>query len=261
MTRETSDPPSISERERQALLNTFASRCFRNVADMDYINARLCYRAGLATQSSWAALQAMEKYYKAILLYNRIKAKDVGHWLSQAQRHAKKLPFTIHLSPSSQSLIDYLNMFGQNRYLDLSYSTHGARLPDLDRAVWEIRRYCRPLDYSITTPGGKLDCLQLELDKILAAETTPPHKFTIAGGALEEVIRNKQHPARSALVWQNLFFGKSHRKEVKIRNWLRSENSPLWLYPELLDLVEDYVMIPRSVAEAYRNHFSTQPRK
>lgn len=252
---------SIPDTERNALLNNFASRCFRNVADMDYINARLCYRAGLATQSSWAALQAMEKYYKAILLYNRIKAKDVGHQLSKAQKHAKKLPFTIQLSASSQSLIEYLNTFGQNRYLDLSYSTNGARLPDIDRAVWEIRRYCRPLNYSIPTNSGEFHCLKPELERIALSETIAPQKFTITGGELEKVIGNKRHPSRSALVWKNLYFGKVHRKEVTISNWSRSENSPLWLYPELLGLVEEYVMIPKSIGDAYREYFQSQRNK
>lgn len=76
----------------EARLNSFASRCFRDVADRDYISARMCYRAGLISQFHWAALQAFEKYYKAILLYNRIKAKNVRHDLSLAQKHAEKAP-------------------------------------------------------------------------------------------------------------------------------------------------------------------------
>jgi len=64
------------------LLNDFATRSFRDVADQDYIAARLSYRHGLIPQFHWQALQALEKYIKAILLYNRIKAKDINHdWL------------------------------------------------------------------------------------------------------------------------------------------------------------------------------------
>ena len=53
-----------------SLIN-FANRCFRNIADKDYIAARLCYRNGLVPQFHWQALQAIEKYLKAILLINR----------------------------------------------------------------------------------------------------------------------------------------------------------------------------------------------
>ena len=33
--------------QTEILLNDFASRCFRNVADEDYVVARMAYRAGL----------------------------------------------------------------------------------------------------------------------------------------------------------------------------------------------------------------------
>lgn len=249
--------PSVLSSEEEMLLNNFATRCFRNVADMDYINARLCYRAGLATQSSWAALQAIEKYYKAILLYNRIEARKVGHSLTKAQSRAQELPFKMRLSESTQSLVGYLDTFGQNRYLDISYRSNSSQLHDLDLAVWEIRRYCQLLNYSIQTPKGELHCLQPELHRIQAAEGAPPHKFHIVGGALEEVIKKKRHPSRSALIWKNLYFGETHRKVVTHKTWSRSENSPLLMYPKLLALVENYVMIPKGIGSAYRDYFST----
>jgi hypothetical protein len=55
-----SQNPMVSHEEK--LLNDFAKRCFRDVADHDYILARLAYRSGLFPQFHWCALQAIEKY-------------------------------------------------------------------------------------------------------------------------------------------------------------------------------------------------------
>lgn len=49
---------------RDALLNDFAIRSFRDTADRDYIHARLAYRAQLVPQFQWSALHCLEKYAK-----------------------------------------------------------------------------------------------------------------------------------------------------------------------------------------------------
>ena len=147
-----------------AHLNSFASRCFRDVADRDYISARMCYRAGLISQFHWSALQAFEKYFKAILLYNRIKAKNIGHDLGLAQKQAEKAPFRVKLSTSSSKLLAHLNDHGRFRYLETSYFIHGPKLAELDRAVWELRRYCRVMNYLLPIPGKEpKQMLELEI--------------------------------------------------------------------------------------------------
>ena len=55
-------------REEKVYLNNIATRSFRDVADQDYIAARLCYRSNLMVQFVWMAEQAIEKYLKAILV-------------------------------------------------------------------------------------------------------------------------------------------------------------------------------------------------
>ena len=57
------------------LVNDFATRSFRNMADEDYIAARMAYRAQLVPQFLWLSLQALEKYLKCILVLNRIPAR------------------------------------------------------------------------------------------------------------------------------------------------------------------------------------------
>lgn len=235
------------------LLNNFATRSFRDVADQDYIAARLSYRHGLIPQFHWQALQALEKYLKAILLYNRIKAKDINHDLTRALKYAEKLPFSLNLSASTEELIKHIDNFGRFRYLETSYFTHGPKLVQLDRAVWEIRRYCRTLSYELTLPDGSTkNMLELEIKKIENSTNHSPHKFRIIGGALEKILDKKDHTSRSALIWQNGFFSGKARRFVRSPAHFNSVNAPLYLHPEILDEVLKYVFIPREVVNAYR---------
>ena len=121
-------------------INSFATQSFRNQADRDYIAARLACRAELFPQFLWSSQQAIEKYLKAILLYNRIEAKNVKHDISAAMSLTNKLPFAIELSERSQKLVEHIAVCGEYRYIDIPYHVEGYLLIDLDLAVWEIRR-------------------------------------------------------------------------------------------------------------------------
>jgi len=70
--------------DRDALVNDFALRSFRDMADGDYIAARMACRAALLPQFLWASQQAVEKYLKCILLLNRIDAREAYHDLGKA---------------------------------------------------------------------------------------------------------------------------------------------------------------------------------
>ena len=61
--------------ETQIILNTLATDVFRKQADYDYIAARANYRMCLRQQFLWSAHQAVEKYLKAILLFNGKSAR------------------------------------------------------------------------------------------------------------------------------------------------------------------------------------------
>jgi HEPN domain-containing protein len=237
----------------EPLLNDFATRSFRDVADQDYIASRLSYRHGLIPQFHWQALQALEKYIKAILLYNRIKAKNINHDLDIALKHTNKLPFELKLSPSTLELIKHIGNFGKFRYLETSYFTHGPKLVQLDRAVWEIRRYCRVLNYELELSDGSMkNMLDLEIQKIENSNNQSPNKFSIMGGALEKILGKKENTARPALIWQNGFFTGKVRKFVKSPAHFHSVNAPLSLHPEILDEVLKYIFIPKDVVNAYK---------
>ena len=237
----------------EPLLNDFATRSFRDVADQDYIAARLSYRHGLIPQFHWQALQALEKYIKAILLYNRIKAKNINHDLAKALKYTDKLPFELTLSSSTVELIKHIGDFGRFRYLETSYFVHGPKLVQLDRAVWEIRRYCRVLNYELKLPDGSMkNMLGLEIEKIERSVDQSPHKFRVMGGVLEKILDKKDNTARPALIWQNGFFTGKARKFVKSPAHFHSVNAPLSLHPEILDEVLKYIFIPKDVVNAYK---------
>ncbi|GAB2521457.1 HEPN domain-containing protein [Lysobacter humi (ex Lee et al. 2017)] len=237
------------------LLNDFATRCFRDLADGDYICARTAYRAKQIEQFHWMGLQAIEKYLKAILLYNKIKAPKVGHSLSKALEKTKQLPFALALSKSSLSLIEHLDRYGQSRYLEISHHIYGPKLIEFDKAVWEIRRYCRVLDYQlqVKADGTKVAMLSMELERIAKSESLPCHKFSVPGGHLEKILAKKDHPARSFLVWKNFFYGARSKKVISMRTHGEAKNSPLFLHPELLDVIDQYVFLPPKLLSAYRD--------
>ena len=235
-------------------LNDFAARSFRNMADRDYIAARMALRAQLMPQFLWAAQQAIEKYLKYILLVNRIEAK-VGHDISAAFQLTEKLPFKIDLRPKSRAFVDHVARYGQYRYLDISYFVEGHALVHLDMAVWDLRRFCQVLDvFGKRLPPVEQRMLDESLALLKTSTDRPPHAFRINGGFLEKVLESKAHPARAGLVWQNGFFGSRRRLRVKSRHYLNAENSPLYLFPEMLDELLKYVYIPKELRDGYRKH-------
>lgn len=173
---------------KEALLNCFAIRSFRDVADYDYICARMAARATLIPQFLWLGLQAIEKYLKCILLINRIPAREIRHDLGAGLLLARKrLPFEIKLSKKSEDLIAHLDTYGRFRYLETSFYVLGLELQQLDQTVWELRRYCTVINYDLKLhDGSKKNMLKLELKIIENSETKPPQHFSLLGGLLEK---------------------------------------------------------------------------
>ena len=88
------------------------------------------------------------------------------------------------------------------------------------------------------------------------SEKQPPQKFRLKGGFLESVLDQKDHPARSELIWQNAFFGSYTRKKVNVPTHFQVTNAPLTLHPEILDEVIKYAFIPKEVEKAYREELT-----
>lgn len=244
------------------LVNDFAIRSFRETADKDYIAARMAYRARLIQPFLWSALHCLEKYVKGILVLNRVKGHKghKGHsvlpGIERMKQHGK---FELDLSADTVEFIKKLEDYGaEYRYYEVSYDIQPFDIVRFDRAVWELRRYCQPLDYDIVDMNGKtVNSLTHELDRVHRAKAKHEKGTCIMGGILEKIVEKKDHPAREALIWNNLFFGPSRRKGVKMRpNW-ETGNSPFFLHPEIIDEVVKYVYIPKNIAEGVRQ-FATQ---
>ena len=237
------------------LVNDFAIRSFRETADKDYITARMAYRARLIQPFRWSALHCLEKYVKGILLLNRVDAKKLGHsvlpGIDRMKQHGK---FVLNLSEGTVKFIKNLEDDGaEDRYYLASYEIEPFDIARFDRAVWELRRYCQPLDYDTVGMNGKtVNMLTHELARVHRAKEMHEKGTCISGGVLEQIIEKKDHPAREALIWNNLFFGPSRRKAVKMRPDWEAGNSPGFLHPEVIDEVIKYVNIPKDIAEGAR---------
>lgn len=245
------------EDKRDRYLNSFATQSFRDQADKDYIVARLACRYELYPQFLWSSQQALEKYLKAILLYNRIKAKKIGHDISKAMQLTQALTFKIELSQRSREFLDLISTHGEFRYLDVPFHVDGHLMIDLDLTVWELRRYCQVLNvFGKELPPMEqalLDEAQVALRK---STTEPRYKFRLHNGLLEKIISDRAHPSRAALLWQNPCFTSRKRSIVRAKRHFNAQNPHLINYPQMLDELLKYVSFPKRIEEAYRNHLA-----
>jgi hypothetical protein len=222
------------------VLCVYARDIFRNQADCDYIAARSNFKLRLRQQFLWSSQQAIEKYLKAILLFNGISAryidgstKEFNHKLDKLFHAAQQIS-ELNFSVSSQDkmFIDFLNDQGPNRYINsTAYSSLDA-LERLDSVIWHIRRYCQSFEISIPIPAErqiaiKHSILSSELDSNYEKN---PHLFKLhpgEGGELEKVLKKSHNdPARRALVWANFYFGAKKRTRVRYTSFSSSEIPP-----------------------------------
>lgn len=236
------------------LINDFALRSLRETGDKDYVHARLAYRSGLIPQFLWSSLHCLEKYMKCVLVLNRIDARKVKHevesGLTKLQSHGK---FKIELSAPAKTFVKKLEEGARFRYYEASYNAGERDLLNLDRTVWELRRYCQPLDYDREINSQQENQLGANLERIRAAQQAGEKGTCITGGWLENVLDKPTHRAREALIWKNLFFGPSRRRKINIQSNLEAGNSPLFLHPEMVDEVAKYIYLPEEVKAAYRD--------
>lgn len=245
--------------EHDVYLNDYATRCFRDIADWDYVTARSAFRMGAHVQFLWCGLQAIEKYLKAILLYNRVSwaSERIGHDLSRALEVAEKLPFRIELSEPSKKMIAHLDTYGRFRYLDVPYHVERKHLVMLDKAIYEIRSYCRVLNYTLgINDADIIQMMPRHLEAIAQAKESPSRKTRIPGGVLELILDDRTHAARPALVWKNLFFNNHGRRKVAFQWGFHAVNAPLSLRPELLDTLLQFIWLPGEVVRAYREELA-----
>ncbi|MEO8360952.1 MAG: HEPN domain-containing protein [Vicinamibacteria bacterium] len=218
--------------EERAVYLAFVHRSFRDMADMDYIGARVLYRSGLLPPFLNAANQAIEKYLKAILLYNDRSAKGLGHDLEKAlARIGDAADLQLDLPEDVQSFIKRLNGEGGNRYFEFPMRVMGDELLHLDRAVWHLRRHA---DWH---PPSEL----LGRKRFSPVRQEHVHKFRLWGGYLERVLK-KGSEQRKDLVWKNFYYGARKKRWIKLERRMEFANPAHsldpWIFPLLSKVVD-----------------------
>jgi len=242
--------------DNQPFINDIANRSFRDFADQDYITARIAYRKEFDQQFRWCSLQAIEKYLKAILLYNHVSTKNIGHDLKKALQRVYNINDLEFSLPSSdvEDFIKYISEYGADRYL--SHPTHLTKTAflTLDKTVWSIRRYCFFMRQVIEVKGVEKDLFELNKEKVNNPYYEQNrHKYKIPNGYLENIIK-KNLPAYDDLVWKNFYYGKN--KKHMIRNFkfrMSSQNPTHSLHPETFGNLEKLVDFPKSIKQIYKS--------
>lgn len=240
------------ETRHRALVVDFIDRSFRNVADCDYISARACHRLDLKQQFLWAALQAVEKYIKAILLYNDRSTKKLGHDIETAYRRLGEITdIQFDIPKGVQDFIRYLNAEGANRYFEYPYVTMGDELLLLDKTVWHLRRYCQWFDREID--GRKIDWFATAKKEIDHSRFKKrPNTFKISGGFLEKVAANKQSELRRELVWKNFWYGTYTKHKIRNVTFRSGSAHPAhFLHPEIFDELDKRVDFSKAVRQYF----------
>ena len=237
-------------------INRYVTTSFRDVADKDYIAARICYRYGLHHQFLWFAEQAIEKYLKAILLYNRVDTRKLSHNLRKAYAKVLAIPdIEFDFPDDVREFIEYLDDQGKNRYLEHPYYLTDDTGLELDRAVWSIRRYCEFMRRTRVDSDGVEQCLlgAAVAHVQSAAALEHPNKFTLFGGFLEGVLRDKKSELRTQLVWKNFYYGTYCKQVIYGYPSRTSVGNPIdFMHPEVFEELSTLVQFSPDVKEYFR---------
>jgi HEPN domain len=235
-------------------IDDFINRSFRDIADNDYVAARICWRNGLDHQFLWMAQQAVEKYLKAILLYHRRPTKALKHDISTAYSKAKEIP-EIDLKCGSQveQFIEHLTIHGPNRYFEWNLRINGNELLLLDKCIWHLRVRCVPVDSYAARDGIKFWTSDQHFELLRQCKTPRARqRIQIPFGKLEAILASKSE-AREALVWKNFYFGRNNKRTIKWKSGFRFASPMHVCDPSIFAELDKLVQFSPQV----RNHFTS----
>lgn len=244
----------MTPEQKQRYIIDFINRSFRDMADKDYIAARILYRAKLGPQFFWSAQQAIEKYLKGVLLYSNVSTRKLAHDLEkalQALEQITDIPFDI--PDDVRQFIRQLNQQGTNRYLERPAAARGEELLQLDRAVWYIRRYCYWMRGTTGPATIPVERLPTELARVHAFQEKDVNNFRIPGGYLEKILGTPKARLREHLVWKNFYYGSYTKRRIKnftMQAW--SENPTHFMKPEIFDELARLVLFSKPVEDYFR---------
>ena len=209
----------MDEKKRQGLYR-IAVQCFRDTADQDYIHARLAYENNLIPQFLWSSLHCLEKYSKCMLVANGNEVKNSGHKIEPLiSKFEEDAGVSINLSADVKDFIERLDETAKYRYMTVSNESNGRDIYLLDKAVHEIRRYCK--QFSFNEEERKSQILELSIKN----PESYNQRISLVDGHLERILTEKDsngnyHRARKALVYRNAFFSLKRRSTVSVRNYI-----------------------------------------
>lgn len=233
----------IDQKKFRPILNDIAKRSFRDVADDDYVTARLCYINRLYPQYIWHSQQCIEKYLKAILLFHKQSAKKLGHNLQKShERILNSLsPLGFNLTDDVVNYLKHLDTWGENRYFEKPhFISPNNNIDKLDRAVWEIRRFCRYFDKNFQ--GYKL-----ELEAIQNATSDKKLPLSV-NGKLDKIIKSENHLHHDILTTCNKYFSDF---DEDIPTPLHAINPTQTLHAEYFEELNKYIHFPEDVVKAF----------
>ena len=239
--------------KKRADLYRLAIQCFRDTADQDYIHARLAYQNKLIPQFLWSSLHCLEKYSKCMLVANGHEVINSGHKISPLiNKFEEDAGLSIDLSADVKDFIKRLDETAKYRYMTVSNVSKGYDLFLLDKSVHEIRRYCQ--QFSFEKEERKSQILELA-NKNIEGKIKDIQRIRLDGGILEGILKDKKHPARKALIYQNAFFSTRNRSTISIKKSITAYNSVFFQNPELFELAKQYIRIEHEVKKAYESEF------
>lgn len=251
---------SQKELEELTLLiqSDYARRCFRDMGDQDYISARMAHRSRLPGPFLWGSLQAIEKYLKAILLFNGISTKKLSHRVADAldRVESEVVDIGFNVPSSVRRFIEYLQEYNGDRYLVKPLAIRLGSLQALDMSVWHVRRYCRFVRFSqiMRDQGaGLLDRYRKGMNDQRRLDR--PQDYWISGGFLEGVLKAPDSLSYRHLIWRNFWYGRRRKLQLRDYEDYSMSTTPMHCnYPNLqaVDALAELVSIPKSVLEQLR---------
>ncbi|MFZ2226496.1 MAG: HEPN domain-containing protein [Candidatus Moraniibacteriota bacterium] len=242
------------ERFKEIHRNEFARRNFLGIADYEYVSARTLYRNECYDQFLTMAHQCVEKYLKAILLYNNQNTK-FGHDIEKGLNRVNKIS-EVKLEGSTSSFIKELDQVRFARYLTGPFYGRGDFLLNLDCSVWDLRLFCHNLkkpNFRLKDDKSKQNILNITLKGY----------GIIFSGELENIIKNrngKHSKLKENLIWKNFRYGKRRKNSIKNfsdRSWSKNpsfllngsdaENKKCYEY------LKEYVNFEKEVNDYFSN--------
>lgn len=191
---------------------------FLHTADENYVVARWAHDNGLHTDFFWNSLHALEKYMKAVLLFNGRSAKGHAHGLvalyDEVERLAGPLLPATLTRPTNLDIHHWVDMTpreflarlddngnADNRYLTYGYAQHTWYLHMVDAMVFAVRRLAVPLDEPIM-PRSQVAAAPTHRELLLRQPEWSNHMSL----PLERLIGGDDGDARRALLNNNCAF-------------------------------------------------------